>query len=170
MAEKVQASPNIRSDNPVATGYTTPSYASVEFQEVMRKDGFHVTNVLTGVMAADALNFKKFFVAPFACELIAAYFEWGAASTTGTVRIERTQGVTAAGSGDNVLAAALSTATAANTVNKPALTTTKTRRVLNPGDRLGLRSGGSQVGLDNLTCTVLLYPLGKGHYQNQYLT
>jgi hypothetical protein len=137
-----------------------------EFNEIMNKDGFYPSASLPGAAAATAANYGVFFIAPVKCELISVLASWETAGTVdSTLQIEKLTGTTAPGSGTNLLAAALSTTTAANTVATPALTATKDNRVLAKGDRLALKDGGTLTNLAGLAATCVIHPIGKGHYQ-----
>lgn len=81
-----------------------------------------------------------------------------AAGQAGTMTVERLQGTTAPGSGDDLLGATkINLQGTANTEQTPALTSTTANLKLQPGDRLALKlASGAATGLANAVVTVEL--------------
>jgi hypothetical protein len=94
------------------------------------------------------------FVAAFPCELVAAQLIWGVASASGTVQITHDTGTAAPGAGSALLAAAVPTSTAANTLfvipKAQAFTATNSTLQLAKGDRLSITFAGTFTGQANL--------------------
>src|SRR3990167_4437605 len=138
----------------------------VEFTDIYNKDGFCVSRSLEGIMPSSAANYGTFFIAPIKCEVVRIDVIWETAGSSSTLNIERLQGTEAKDAGDELLAADLSTAGTAKTVNTTALIATRATRVLSVGNRLGLKDGGTLTSLADLTITISLIPIGQGHYRN----
>jgi len=136
----------------------------VYFENIFNKDGFYQTVWLENTLPATSTNYPIFFIAMKPCEVMMVSEVHGTASTSGTVQVEKLTGITAKGSGSNVLVTAFSTASTANTVQ------TKTgdllqNRTMNVGDRLALKAAGTLTNSANMCVTLYLRPLGKGDYR-----
>lgn len=133
------------------------------FENIENKDMQSETVTLFGASPVTAANYGTFFIASRPYEVMEVRAVWSTASSSGTLMLERLQGTTAQGSGDDVLAATIDTSGTANTVVVRQKTDLQNRELL-PGNRLALEDGGTLTGLADLTVTVLLKPLGKGGY------
>lgn len=136
------------------------------YETLQNKDMQTVTVRLKDTDAATAANYGAFFIASRPYDVMEIRAVWSTASTSGTLQIERLQGTTAEGSGDNILSSTIDMSGTANTVNLVDHTgMTNANRVLSVGDRLALVDGGTLTGQVNLVVTVLLKPSGKGGYK-----
>ncbi len=138
-----------------------------KFENILNKDMQQITVRLKNTDAATAANFGAFWIAPRACEVMQVQAVWSTAGSDGgavTLQVERLQGTTAEGSGDNMFVTAMNLKGTANTVNKKEGTELQ-NRVLNEDDRLALVDSGTLTALNNLVVTVLYKPSGKGDYK-----
>lgn len=110
------------------------------------------TQHTSGVFAAASIP-TIFYIANDEYDLVEARAVWTTASSSGTLDIEQLTGTTAPGSGTVVDSASLSTAGTANTVNQFSI---KSNVRLVAGDRLALKTGGTQTGLANAVVTITL--------------
>lgn len=134
--------------------------------ETLQNKDMHSTAVrLKGTDAATAGNYGTFFIAPRPYEVMEIHAVWSTASTSGTLMVERLQGTTAEGSGDDVLKSTIDMSGTANTVVSRKTTQELQNRQLKAGDRLALEDGGTLTSQANLVVTILLKPLGKGDYR-----
>lgn len=134
------------------------------YEQIENKDMQSVTVHLKNTEPATAANYGAFFIASRPYEVMEIRAVWSTASTSGTLMVERLQGTTAEGSGDDVLASTIDmSGTAATVVARK--TTDLQNRKLSVGDRLALEDGGTLTNQANLIVTVLLKPLGKGGYK-----
>ncbi len=127
-----------------------------------RKAGIIIASTtLTGTDPATGANYTAFFIAPYKCVVLKIDAIWSAASTTGTLNVERLQGTEAQDAGDDLLSATIDTAGAVDTVNAGTLIAGANAAPLElaAGDRLGLVDGGNVASCVNLTVTVTLAPL-----------
>ena len=134
------------------------------FEDIQNKDMQSVTVSLKNTDAATAANYGAFFIATRPYEIMEVHAVWSTASTSGTLMVERLQGTTAEGSGDNVLTSTIDMSGTADTVNTKKTTDLQNRQ-LSTGDRLALVDGGTLTNQVNLVVTVLLKPAGKGDYR-----
>lgn len=117
---------------------------------------FQVSAVLAGAAAATEGNYGKFFIANKKCVVKSVKVAYTTASTSGTLQIERLQGTTSPGSGDNILASTISLSATAETTYSGTLTTTVAYLILSAGDRLGLVDAGDEGSQAGLCVTVEL--------------
>lgn len=132
---------------------------------VRDKDGFEIHFFLPGTAAATAANYSTFYTVDRNCVLGRVRVSFAAASTSGTLQIERLSGTEAPGSGDNILRSTFDLSATANTVYTKKFATELTNNTLLPGDRLAFVDGGTLTNLTNLAVTLYLYPKNKGHYE-----
>lgn len=143
-------------------------FRSLEVKEFFNKDPIVITHSLDGTEPATTTNYGVFFNAPFKMELMKVVISHQTAGTDGsavTLQLERLQGTEALDAGDTLLAA---TYNLKGTINSPAsqtLTATKANRVLNENDRLALKDAGTPAVVAGLVVTIVLRPLGQGHYR-----
>ena len=137
---------------------------TTRFENIENKDMQNVTVRLKGSDAATAGNYGAFFIATRPYEVMEVHAVWSTASTSGTLMVERLQGTTAEGSGDDVLTSTIDMSGTANTVVSRKTTDLQNRQ-LATGDRLALEDGGTLTNQANLVVTVLLKPAGKGDYR-----
>jgi hypothetical protein len=116
---------------------------------------------LPGSSAATAANYGVFWIAPVACTVIGfaeVHEVAGTAGGTVSLQLERLQGTEAPGSGDELLASALSLKSTANTVQYGNIKLTRSagRALANlaAGDRLCLKDSGTLTSLSNVTVLV----------------
>ncbi len=143
-----------------------PDKERLLFTDIFNKDTFLAPFTFAGAMAAS--NFGPFFTAHFPCEVLRVSVIWttaGAGAGSPTLQIEKLTGTTAPDSGVLLLTGTVALTGTANTVNWPALTMTKANRVLEKGDRLCIKDGGTPNDLRGLHVEVELKPLGQGHYR-----
>ena len=135
-----------------------------DFKNLLNKDPFIITHFLSGTAASLSANYGVVFNAQFNCEVMAVAASWETASTSGTLQLEKLTGTTAPGSGNGLLTSTISTAGVANTVNHGVFFVSSTARQLVRGDRLAISDGGTLTSLVSLATTIVMKPLGKGHY------
>lgn len=111
--------------------------------------------------AATAANYGVFWIAPVACTVTGfaeVHEVAGTAGGTVSLQLERLQGTEAPGAGDELLAAALSLKTTANTVQYGNIKLSRSggRALANlaAGDRLCLKDSGTLTTLSNVTVLV----------------
>ncbi len=115
---------------------------------------------LPGSAPATAANYCAFFVAPFKMQFTGAALTFGTKGSDGsavTMQIERLTGVTASGSGTNLLGTAFNLKGSNNTTQYGTFAKlTQGTFVLNKGDRLGAVLTGTPTALANLVlvCTM----------------
>jgi len=134
------------------------------------KDGFYVTQVITGTQAQVNTNYGVFFIAKNPCEILKVSLVY--AVTNGgefTLDVEKLTGTTAPGSGTTVLASQFDLNSTANTVYErkgTTLTSVSKGRTLKENDRLALKptATGGYVNISEVCVSIYLRPLGKGHY------
>jgi hypothetical protein len=115
-------------------------------------------------LAAEIIS-QIFFIADQSYEVVSVQAVWATLDATETIQIQRCQGVEAAGSGDDLLEAALAVSTTVETVNTPALqSTTPANLILAAGDRLGIEFSAGTDALAGLCVTVFLMPLADKYY------
>jgi len=139
----------------------------ITYVQLENKDMQSVTERLSGTNAATAGNYGCFFIASRPYEVMEIRAVWSALGTDAgavTLNVERLQGTTAEGAGDNIIATAIDLKGAINTVNV-AKTTALQNRLISTGDRLALVDTGVLTAVNNLVVTVLLKPRGKGDYK-----
>lgn len=110
-----------------------------------------------GATPADALD-TKFFVADRAYTITDVDVSWGTAESTGAmdVMVEKLNGVTACGSGTDVLAAVVDATATADTTTSPALHATAANSVVAAGDALCVDVSATPNEIANLVVTVAL--------------
>lgn len=141
-----------------------PQNQTTRFEQIENKDMQSETVRLKGSDAATAGNYGAFFVASRPYEIMEVRAVWSTASTSGTLMVERLQGTTAEGSGDDILASTIDMSGTANTV-VTRKTTDLQNRLLDAGDRLALEDGGTLTNQANLVVTILYKPRSKGDYR-----
>lgn len=133
--------------------------------QVLRKFGWAIGKELQSTLPATSGNYGVIFCAPFACEVRAVLATWKTASSSGTLQVERLQGTTAPGSGDDMIKTAIDTSGTADTVNVKTGTDLNSNRVLDQFDRIGLVSGGTLTNLADLCVTLYLVMRNNGDYR-----
>lgn len=147
----------------------------VQWENILRKDGFYVEANLFGTSPATAGNYGVFFTAFRACVILAISEVHEVLGTNGgavTCQVEKLIGTTAPGSGTNILATAFDLKGTINTVVSKSGTdflSTKTAdgvrcTVLSPGDRLAIKDTGTLTDVAGLNVTVYFKPWAKGDY------
>ena|SRR3990167_8232347 len=128
----------------------------VDIQDIYAKDPLVITaGSSSGV----------FYTAHFPCEVIEYSSSWQIASASGTLQLEKLPDGVASGSGQNILSATISTAGPANTMVYGTLVVgSGTARQLMRGDRIANKLASGSQDMYGLLTTVLINPLGKGHY------
>lgn len=135
---------------------------------VDNKYGDVIVHNLVGTSAATSANYNVFVPAfTIGVEVLAVSIRFSAASSSGTLQINRVPDGTAAASGSAILATTISTAgTVDTTVTRTAFDAELTNeRVINRGDGLAIVSGGTLTGLQNLSIAIYYRPLGRGDYR-----
>lgn len=102
---------------------------------------------------------RNVFVADRAYILDAVRETHTTASTSGTLMVKQCSGTTAPASGTDMLASALSTAGAANTVVTGTKHATKANLLLAAGDRVALVTGGTATNYAGGAVTITLRPV-----------
>lgn len=136
----------------------------VYFENIFNKDGFYQTIWLENTLPSTATNYPIFFIAMKPCEIMMVSEVHGTASVSGTLQVEKLTGTTAKGSGTNMLTAAFSTSTTANTVQTKQSTDLQ-NRTMDVGDRLALKASGTLTNSADMCVTLYIKPLGKGDYR-----
>ena len=95
-----------------------------------------VTSHLQGAAGVTAANYGQFFIADRPYEVTKVDAIWRTPSSSGTLQVERLQGVEAKGAGDDLLTGTISIAGTAETVTAGTLIATKATLRLDTGDRL----------------------------------
>lgn len=135
---------------------------------VDNKYGDVIVHNLVGTSAATSGNYDVFVPAfSTGVEILEVSVRFSAASSSGTLQINRVPDGTAAASGSAILATTISTAGATNTtVTRTAFNAELTNeRVINRGDGLAIVSSGTLTGLQNLSIAIYYRPLGRGDYR-----
>jgi len=138
----------------------------VKFENVINKSLFFTSVSLAGTNAATSGNYSIFFTALRPLEVVEISEVHGTAGTNGspvTLQIERLQGTEAKGSGDDILNTAFDMKSTANTVVIKKFGEIS-NTILSIGDRLALEISGTLTSLADVSVTVLLKPLGRGHF------
>jgi hypothetical protein len=118
-----------------------------------------VSTKVPGTDAATAANYGKFFVADKLYRVVGISEVHGVKGSDGgnvTLNIERLQGTEALGSGDALLSTAFDLKGTADTPQHGALTNTGESLILNRGDRLALKDGGTLTAVADVAVTVFL--------------
>lgn len=150
----------------------------VAWENIIRKEGLILTEVLRDTQPQTAANYTVFFTFYHPLELIAAYATWGTAATgggSGALQLEKLTGTTAKGSGDTILTTAWDLTATANTpvlksgtdFNSAAPTVATdglARTQFTAGERIALKSSGTITALKDLTVSLYFRGLNKGHY------
>jgi len=135
---------------------------------VDNKYGDVIVHNLVGTSAATSGNYDVFVPAfTIGVEILSVSVRFSAASSSGTLQINRVPDGTSAASGSAILATTISTAGATNTtVTRTAFNAELTNeRVINRGDGLAIVSSGTLTGLQNLSIAIYYRPLGRGDYR-----
>lgn len=137
------------------------------WEQILRKDGEYINVFLPGTSAATAGNYNAFFIARYPLEVMRISVAFSAASTSGTLHVERLTGTTANGAGSNITGSTfdLSATVGANTVVYKQGINLTDASVLQEGDRLSLVDGGTLTNLQNLIVTIYFKPAGRGDYR-----
>lgn len=121
---------------------------------------FTVDHVLPGALPATAANHGPFFIAPFACQVVAiseVHTTAGSDGSAVTLDVEKLTGTQAPGAGVACLGATkVNLKGTANTVQSPALSGTTANLQLAAGDRLSLLLSGTPTALAGLAAQVVL--------------
>ena len=121
---------------------------------------FATSTTVQGANAATAANYGVFFIAPFACTVVAVRESHTAAGTDAaavTLDIEKLTGTQAPDAGVAVLGATkIDLKGAVNTVQSPALSGTAADLTLAAGDRLCLKDTGVLTAVAGVAVTVQL--------------
>lgn len=130
-----------------------------KFSERIIKDllVFPVSITLPGTSAATAGNYGVFFTnnSKYNWEVL-DISESHSGTASATLQIERLQGTEASDSGDLLLETSFNLASAANTVQHGAMTSATALRLLQSGDRLGLKDIGTLTNATGLNITTYL--------------
>lgn len=138
---------------------------ATNFTEIGNKDGFDHVVQLAGTAAATAANYGFLITASRAFELIKIKVRYSAASSSGTLQLERLTGTTALGSGTTVLTTPISLSATANTTYEFDVTNfVRNTNQLRENESFALVDGGLLVGLTDLSLTFYFFPQGKGEY------
>ena len=137
----------------------------IRFEDILNKYGQDRTEVFRGTSPATAANFSTFWNIINGVEVTKVAVSFTAASTSGTLQIEKLEGTTAPGSGTNILTSAFSLAGAANTVVTKVTRDMNSSRVFYPGDRMAFVDGGTLTNLTDLVVTIYYKPLGRGDFR-----
>ena len=142
---------------------------TIEFQNILNKDPFVITASIPGTNAATGTSYGVFYTAIFPCEVLAVAESHTVAGTDGsavTLQIEKLTGTQALDAGTTLLNSAINLKGTANTPVYPDLTTIVLNRQLERGNRLALKDTGTLTNVQGVQVTILIKPLGKGHYSN----
>lgn len=104
------------------------------------------------------------WIAPFACEVFAAYEIHATAASAGTVQLVKCTSGQAITSGTSLLTTAFDLTSTANTQQAGSLVTDRTKLQLAAGDRLALDFTGSLTSLAGLLVEVVLFPGNIGNF------
>lgn len=138
---------------------------SIDWQDILNKDGHLVFKDVPGTSAATASNYGVFFTALYPCEVLPnPAVSWQTAGVSPTLQIEKLTSTQALDSGVTLFQTAVDMSTTANTVAYPSLTTTFTSRRLVKGDRLALKDAGTLTNLVGVQVTLYISRLGRGQY------
>ena len=129
--------------------------AAADAKEVVRS--FTVSYLLSGTAPATAARYERIWIAPAKCVVDSVEATWSAASSSGTLNIEKVPSGTAQDSGTDLLSATISTAGSADTTTAGTLSTTQATVELAAGDSLALVNSGTLTSLTDLCVTVGLH-------------
>lgn len=150
----------------------------IAWEQIVRKEGQILTEVLRDTQPQTAANYTVFFTFYHPMELVAAYAVWGTAATgggSGALQLEKLTGTTAKGSGDTILATAWDLTATANTpvlklgtdfdlTAATVATDGLARTQFAPGERIALKSSGTITAIKDLTVSLYFRGINKGHY------
>lgn len=137
-------------------------------QSVSRKGPKYYIDHKCSVAVASTTADQDLFIATSAVQIVSVRFSFVTGSTSGTLALRKITDTSAPGAaaGATVLellttALDLSTAVVANTVTSGVLTSTISKRIFKPGDRLSADFGGTLTSLANCLIQIELQPLAK---------
>ncbi len=132
---------------------------NVNFKDLIGRYEF-VNQTLSGTTPATAGNYGVFFIAPYPCIFMGATEVHQTAGSDGsavTVQIEKLTGITASGSGTNLLITGFNMKGVANTVQTAQKANIRKNLFnLDSGDRLGLVLSGTPTSIASATFIVQL--------------
>lgn len=138
----------------------------MRLEQIINKDLIPILINLPGALPATITNYEAFFIARRSYEVMEVSEVHRVAGTDGSavgLNIERLSGTEALDAGDEICVANFDLKGTANTVVTKK-TTDLQNRTLAIGDRLALKDSGTPTSVAGLTVSILLMPLGKGHY------
>lgn len=138
----------------------------VDYEGLLNKDLIPFAFSIPGTQAATDTNYTTFFHAlrPYEIiEIAESHTTAGSDAGSVTLNIERLSGTESLTNGDDVCVSAFDLKGTADTVVTKK-TTDLQNRTLTIGDRLALKDSGTLTDVAGVTVTLLLKPLGKGHY------
>ncbi len=139
----------------VSHRHTGSDVDKIEWKNLSNRK-IYVTQTLPGTTASTVADYGVFFIVPTACYLTSVKVSFEAASTSGTLQIERLTGTLAPGSGTAMLASTISLSGTANTVVSGVISVASASVQLNAGDRVALKYGGTLTNLTGLCVTIEL--------------
>lgn len=143
----------------------TTENPTIRYEDIENKDLQSITVRLKDTDAATAANYGAFFIALRPYEIVEVSAVWTTASTSGTLNIEKLNGTTVEGSGDDILKSTIDmSGTAATPVTRKSYQQLQ-NRLLEVGDRLALVDGGTLTNQNNLVVTILYKHRNKGDYR-----
>lgn len=143
----------------------------VSAENVENKFGDVINFVLMGTAAATAGNYSVFHNVTNPMELIRIEVSYTAASTSGTLQLEKLTGTQAPGAGSAIISTLTSTvfdladALKINTVLTREQRAMTTSRTFKQGDRIAFIDGGNLANLTDLVVSIYYKPLGRGGYR-----
>lgn len=135
------------------------------YEEILNKYGEDRTEVFRGTSPATAGNYSTFWNIINGIEVTKVAVSFTAASTSGTLQIEKLEGTAAPGAGTNIFPTAFSLAGTANTIVTKTTRDMNSSRVFYPGDRMAFVDGGTLTNLTDLVVTIYYKPLGRGDFR-----
>lgn len=128
----------------------------VTFDNLASKKMF-ITTRIGGTNAALATNYGVFFMAPYACNVLTAYFTHGVAGSDAgavTLNIEKLTPGEALNAGDTLLPTAYNLKGAANYTTAGTVTSVLSYKQLAAGDRLALKDTGTLTAVADV-CVII---------------
>jgi len=137
----------------------------VPAERVEGKFGDVINIVFPSSDGETAARYSVFYNVPNPMELIKVIVSFTAASTSGTLQLEKLTGTQAPGGGLTILDSTVSLAGTANTLVTRNQRQMTSARVFLEGDRIALLDGGTLTNLRDLVITIYYKPLGRGGYR-----
>ena len=136
--------------------HTGTDTLQVEYDNLTGKK-FFIHTKIPGTNASLVTNYGVFFIAPYACNVLAIYEVHGVAGTDGgsvTLNVEKLRAGVALDSGTVLMPTAFNLKSTANYVTTAGLTTVLATKQLAKGDRLALKDAGTLTSVADI-CVII---------------